>query len=86
MPRDPEDARKQAAALKSQRTSGASSASLSFSNVAQTVGEVALPLAAKPGNAMQRNGLQQIGGEIQALQEFQAMDLKSLEISGTAHE
>ena len=43
-------------------------------NVAQPVGEVALPLAAKTGNAMRRNGLQQIGGKIEALQEFQAIE------------
>ena len=41
-------------------------------NVAQFVGEVALPLAAQTGNAMGRNGLQQVGGKIEALQEFQA--------------
>ena len=48
-------------------------------NVAQPVCEVALPLAAKTGNAMRRNGLQQIGGKqiggkIEALQEFQTME------------
>ena len=43
-------------------------------NVAQPVGEVALPLAAKTGNTMHRNGLQQIGGKIEALQEFQAIE------------
>ena len=43
-------------------------------NVAQPVCEVALPLAAKTGNAMRRNGLQQIGGKIEALQEFQAIE------------
>ena len=43
-------------------------------NVAQPVGEVAFPLAAQTGNAMGRNGLQQIGGEIKALQEFQAIE------------
>lgn len=43
-------------------------------NVAQSVGEVALPLAAQTGNAMERNGLQQVGGKIEALQEFQAID------------
>ena len=43
-------------------------------NVAQPVGAVALPLAAKTGNAMRRNGLQQIGGKIEALQEFQTIE------------
>ena len=43
-------------------------------NVAQPVCEVALPLAAQTGNAMRRNGLQQIGGKIEALQEFQAIE------------
>ena len=43
-------------------------------NVAQPVGEVALPLAAKTGNTMRRNGLQQIGGKIEALQEFQTIE------------
>ena len=43
-------------------------------NVAQSVGEVALPLAAQTGNAMGRNGLQQVGGKIEALQEFQAIE------------
>ena len=43
-------------------------------NVAQPVCEVALPLAAKTGNAMRRNGLQQIGGKIEALQEFQTIE------------
>ena len=33
-----------------------------------------LPLAAKTGNAMRRNGLQQVGGKIEALQEFQAIE------------
>ena len=48
-------------------------------NVAQPVGEVALPLATKTGNAMRRNGLQQIGGKIEALQEFQAIE-KSVDV------
>ena len=43
-------------------------------NVAQPVGEVALPLSAKTGNAMRRNGLPQIGGKIEALREFQAIE------------
>ena len=43
-------------------------------NVAQPVGEVALPLAAKTGNAMRGNGLQQIGGKIKARQEFQTIE------------
>ena len=43
-------------------------------NIAQPVCEVALPLAAKTGNAMRRNGLQQIGGKIEALQEFQTIE------------
>ena len=42
--------------------------------VAQPVCEVALPLPAETGNAMRRNGLQQIGGKIEALQEFQAIE------------
>ena len=42
-------------------------------NVAQPACEVALPLAAKTGNTMRRNGLQQIGGKIETLQEFQAI-------------
>ena len=43
-------------------------------NVAQPVCQVALPLAAKTGNAMRRNGLQQVGGKVEALQEFQATE------------
>ncbi len=43
-------------------------------NVTQPVGEVAFPLAAKTRNAMGRNGLQQTGGKIEALQEFQTIE------------
>ena len=49
-------------------------------NVAQPVSEVALPLAAKTRNAMGRNGLQQIGGKLEAPQEFQAIE-KAVDVS-----
>ena len=54
-------------------TDGADGETAITRNVAQPVGEVALPLAAKTGNAMRRNGLQQSGGKIEALPEFQAI-------------
>ena len=61
-------------------TDGTDSETAITRNVAQPVGEVALPLAAKTGNAMRRNGLQQIGGKIEALQEFQAIE-KAVNVS-----
>ena len=43
-------------------------------NIAQPVREVAFPLAAKAGDTVRGNGLQEIGGQIEALQEFQAIE------------